>query len=99
MSDILQISDFPAGLMVKWKDDSESFITYKKLRDGCPCAHCSGETDVFGNTYIGEGLARSDEAYKLINVIKVGHYAIRITWGDNHDSGIYTFDRLKSLAE
>tara|TARA_Y100000590_G_C15556792_1_gene953138 strand:- start:769 stop:1068 length:300 start_codon:yes stop_codon:yes gene_type:complete len=99
MSDILQIADFPAGLMIKWRDESESFISYKNLRNGCPCAYCSGETDVFGNTYIGEGLALSDDAYKLINVIKVGHYAIRITWGDNHDSGIYTFDTLKSLAE
>tara|TARA_B100001250_G_C19651036_1_gene722685 strand:- start:570 stop:869 length:300 start_codon:yes stop_codon:yes gene_type:complete len=99
MSSILEISNFPAGIMIQWENNKESFITYKNLRDNCPCAYCSGETDVFGNVYIGEGLARSDDAYKLINIIKIGRYAIRITWSDNHDAGIYTFEKLKELAD
>ena len=38
-----------------------------------------------------------ENAYKLINVIKVGNYAIRITWGDMHSDGIYTFEYLRKL--
>jgi len=36
-------------------------------------------------------------AYELKNVIKVGHYAIRITWGDGHSDGIFTHDFLRKL--
>ncbi len=25
----------------------------------------------------------------------IGNYALRITWQDEHDAGIYTFDKLK----
>ena len=27
----------------------------------------------------------------------VGHYAIRIYWKDNHNSGIYTFELLQKI--
>jgi len=33
----------------------------------------------------------------LKNVIKVGHYAVRITWGDGHSDGIYTYKMLRGL--
>ena len=36
-------------------------------------------------------------AYELKNVIKVGHYAIRITWGDGHNDGIFTHELLRKL--
>ena len=35
--------------------------------------------------------------YELKNVIKVGHYAIRITWGDGHSDGIFTHEYLRKL--
>jgi hypothetical protein len=28
-----------------------------------------------------------------------GHYALQFTWGDRHDSGIYTFTYLRSLCQ
>ena len=88
---------FPKGLAVLWDDGSESFIEYKMLRNACPCAYCSGETDVFGNVYIGKGIRRTTLAYEVDKIELVGHYAIRIYWKDNHNSGIYPFELLKSL--
>jgi len=29
----------------------------------------------------------------------VGNYALQLTWGDRHATGIYTFRFLRSLAE
>jgi DUF971 family protein len=29
----------------------------------------------------------------------VGHYALRPTWADGHDTGIYAFDRLRELGD
>ena len=28
---------------------------------------------------------------------RIGHYAIRILWGDNHSDGLYTYDMLRKL--
>ena len=53
-----------------------------------------------GNTfdlYKGPEIKLTDNAYKLINVIKVGNYAIRITWGDMHSDGIFTFEKLREM--
>ena len=85
------------NIAIKWADGSESFIKNKQLREACPCANCSGESDVFGNTYKGPKIKLTPKAYKLINVIKVGNYAISITWGDLHNTGIYTFEYLRDM--
>ena len=95
--DVLNIQSVPNGLAIAWNDEKDSFIEYKDLRGQCPCANCSGESDIFGNTYKSSDIKLTPKAYKLINVIKVGNYAIRITWGDLHSDGIYTFDYLRKL--
>jgi len=90
---------FPKGLAVLWDDGSEIFVEYKILRNACPCAYCSGETDVFGNVYIGKGIRRTALAYEVDKIELVGHYAVRIYWKDNHNSGIYPFELLKKLND
>ena len=88
----------PNGIAFLWQDGSDSLILYPKLRNACPCAYCSGETDVFGNVYIGEGIRKTDLAFEVDKIEMVGHYAIRIYWKDNHNSGIYPFSLLKTLG-
>ena len=88
---------FPNGLAILWDDNSDSFIEYQTLRNACPCAYCSGETDVFGNVYIGKGIRKTELAYEIDKIEMVGHYAIRIYWKDNHNSGIFTFNLLQKL--
>jgi DUF971 family protein len=38
------------------------------------------------------------EQYQLESIQLVGLYAIRPTWADGHDSGIFAFDRLRALS-
>ena len=96
---IINCNIFPKGLAVLWDDGSEIFVEYKMLRNACPCAYCSGETDVFGNVYIGKGIRRTTLAYEVDKIELVGHYAVRIYWKDNHNSGIYPFELLKKLND
>jgi DUF971 family protein len=84
-------------LLIQWNDDSESTIALKVLRDSCPCAGCAGEKDVFGNVYKGPPQMKSDASYILMHFEPVGYYAFKPVWGDGHDSGIFTFDLLKSF--
>ena len=95
---IKNIDQMPLGLAIVWDDNTDSLIPYKYLRNSCPCAYCSGETDVFGNIYIGEGIKKSDLAFEINKIEFVGHYAIRIYWQDNHNSGIYPFELLQKLG-
>ena len=36
-------------IALKADDNTELLISLKKLRQACPCAHCNGEKDIFGN--------------------------------------------------
>ncbi len=86
-------------LAVKWSDEQESFIELKLLRDNCPCAFCSGEKDVLGNVYKGPKKELGGIAYEVVNYETIGHYAVRIFWGDRHSDGLYTYDLLRKLSE
>ena len=94
---ITDIQNFPNGLAIKWSDTQESFLNFTSLRDQCPCANCKGESDIFGNIYKGPEIKKMDTAYELMNVIKIGHYAIQITWADGHKDGIFTYDFLRKM--
>src|SRR3712207_8349796 len=41
---------------------------------------------------------RADET-EMIDVELVGRYAVKPTWRDGHDTGIFTFRNLRTLAE
>ena len=86
-------------LLIQWNDSSEGFVPLKLLRDSCPCAHCAGETDVFGNVYKGPPKDMSTDSYILTGLQPIGHYAIRPFWKDGHHDGIYSFEFLKNLCE
>ena len=86
-------------LAVKWNDDEQTFISLKVLRDNCPCAFCSGEKDVLGNVYKGPIQKLEKLSYTVVNMEKVGHYALRIFWGDNHTDGLYTYEMIRNLKD
>jgi DUF971 family protein len=37
--------------------------------------------------------------YELKAVESVGNYALKLTWGDGHDHGIYNWEHLHGLCE
>ena len=100
MKKTLSINDMlltKSELAVNWSDETESFVALKTLRDCCPCAFCSGETDALGNVYIGPKRELGEAAYEAANFERIGHYAIRIFWSDSHADGLYTYEMLKKL--
>ena len=102
MKKMLSINDLiltNLELAVKWSDETESFIALKTLRDSCPCAFCSGEKDVLGNVYKGPKKELGETAYEATNFERIGHYAIRIFWGDRHADGLFTYEMLQQLGK
>ena len=90
------VNDF---LLVSFSDTSESMVSLKSLRERCPCASCMGETDALGNIYKGPKRELGETAYEALNVERIGHYAIRIFWGDRHSDGLYTYEMLRKLGD
>ena len=84
-------------LEITWADGRESAYGYEFLRWRCPCAACAGEMGVPGQLAQVERLR--PEQYRLRSIELVGNYALRPTWADGHDTGLYTFERLRALAE
>jgi len=82
-------------LLIKWDDKSETSISIRFLRKNCPCATCVAERAKQGKFYIP--LLEPNQI--LISEIKiVGNYALSITWGDGHNTGIYEYSFLKNFS-
>ena len=94
---IQSIVVFENEMAIKWKGGEEQFLGLRNLRLACPCAGCSGETDVFGTTYANQPKSLILDAYKINSYEYVGLYGVRFFWGDGHRDGIYTFEFLKNL--
>lgn len=82
-------------LGISWKDGHHSLYKVRNLRLSCRCANCVDE-------WTQEKLIREDRIPQDIKPQKietVGRYAFRITWSDGHNTGIYSFESLRSLCE
>ncbi len=76
---------------IKWSDGLLTEYALSGLRGWCPCAGCQGHGGE--RRFVPSGNPR------LQRVEAVGNYAIRFCWADAHDTGMYSFDYLRELAE
>ena len=91
---IKSVNLFKSEVGILWEDYMETYIPYSELRSFCPCAFCSGESDVFGNKYGGENM-ELEKNIEIVKFEKVGYYGLQFFFSDGHKDGIYTFDLLK----
>jgi DUF971 family protein len=83
-------------LEIVWDDGTTTAYEHRVLRGLCPCAYCQGHS---GPTKWVEGTeALPEAALELRGLKQVGAYALGLTWGDGHASGIYTFRFLTELG-
>lgn len=87
----------PTELTITWDDEHTTIYTLEQLRDNCPCAGCSGETILFREYHAPEHDKTIPGRYELNNIQPVGSYALQLTWGDGHNTGIYTYEFLLRL--
>ncbi len=84
-------------LEILWSDGESSLLPHRILRGYCPCAGCQGHS---GPVRWVEGTDKlSDDALTLVDLAPSGQYALRMRWGDGHDTGIYAFDFLAELGD
>ncbi len=84
-------------IAVGWDDQHQSRYTLRHLRKSCPCASCKIEREEAGGAVLLPILKAGE--FQVDSIKPVGQYAVQITWGDGHSTGIYTFEYLRSLCE
>jgi DUF971 family protein len=89
----------PESLSVTWNDGHESTLPLRKLRDRCPCAGCKGETVLLRTYTPPPPDVNAPGRYTLVKAEAVGSYAMRFSWGDGHQEGLYTWETLRLLCE
>jgi DUF971 family protein len=77
-------------LEIVWADGHRCAYPHRILRGFCPCAGCQGHS--------GRVRFQSGVNLELRDLEQVGNYALGLTWGDGHSSGIYSFQYLRRLC-
>jgi DUF971 family protein len=92
------------GIKIDWKGGHRSEYSLAYLRDECPCASCTGahgtepqKTD-YATPPSADPFPLFKPTLKMESVEEVGHYAVRIHWSDGHNTGIYSFDHLRTIC-
>lgn len=79
------------ALDITWDDGGTTRFALAYLRGWCPCAHCQGH-------FAAKMVFQQGKDATLRHVEPVGGYAMRLHWGDGHQSGIYAFEYLRRIA-
>ena len=92
------------GMEIEWKDGHLSVYTFAFLRNACPCALCEDERTKAGRK-AGEAaklapgaLPMFKPAVKALSAEAVGKYALKFSWNDQHDLGIYSWFYLREVC-
>lgn len=89
------------GIQIDWKDGHHSQYGLTYLRRECPCATC---TEVHGTPpqkyeeAAPNPLQLYRPALRMNSIEPVGNYALQIYWNDGHNSGIYSYEYLRSIC-
>ncbi len=81
-------------LLMVFSDDHEAAYPTPYLRGYCPCARCQGHS---GHEPQWQPITHERQV-EVVDVQPVGNYALTISWADGHDTGIYSFERLRQIC-
>ena len=88
------------GLTVHWRDGRVSFYPVKYLRKMSPSADARElrqQMQANPLTVLPASAAGQDEPLTATGAQMVGHYAVKITFSDGHDTGLYSWQYLREI--
>ncbi len=77
-------------LEVSWSDETPRRYEVRQLRCECPCAGCVDERTGVRTL----NLEAVPDNIGIAHMELVGNYAVKFSFTDGHDTGIYSWDRL-----
>ena len=93
-----------AALTLEWGDGAIQRISWRVLRDRCPCATCANAPSPAPPSSGGFDLLpiltfAETQPLRGVGMRPLGNYAYAIQFSDGHNTGIYSLDFLRSLGE
>lgn len=85
----------PDVIRITWNDGVVNDYQARQLRLSCPCAACVEE-------WTGRALLDPKGVPPFLTIMvvdPVGRYALNFTFSDGHHTGIFSWERLRSMAE
>jgi DUF971 family protein len=79
-------------LYILWDDNVQNLIELKKLREICPCAFCNAKREEKKGNLIP---IYNKSELTITDISIVGNYALKLTWEDGHNTGLYGYDMLR----
>ena len=95
----VDVSNSDQILKIKWADDHISEFPLFGLRKNCPCVECRGGHSHMGRFEPQLFLVEPTRTYKIVSAEQIGNHALKITWNDGHNSGMYRWDLLRHMDE
>jgi DUF971 family protein len=91
-------------LEIAWSDGHVCGYALDLLREACPCVECRGGHENMGKPIDADSLLLSiplvkSKSYEIARLEPVGNYALKPTWTDGHDTGLYTWAYLRELCD
>lgn len=85
-------------LEIHWSDGHHSIFPLDGLRRACPCAGCRGHENMHEipdpEIFRLPALMRWEKVHAEI----AGSVGVRLHWDDGHNSGIFTWSRLRAMC-
>lgn len=99
MQEVREIQLIGEEVAIKWSDDAETFHRMDRLRSLSPSAETQGERDLMGKAISPDQRGRDFSGVTVTGWNPVGGYAIQFRFSDGHNTGIYTFEYLREIAD
>lgn len=84
-------------LEIDWADGTSGAISLGPLRRVCPCAGCRTEREQQASNPL-RILKADPTELRVVSARLVGNYALQLDWSDGHNTGIFDFRFLRTLA-
>ena len=93
----IDISNSDQKLEIEWADGHYSEFTLFGLRKNCPCVECRGGHSQMGKFEPQLFLVDPIREFRVVSAEQIGNHALKITWDDGHNSGMYRWDLLRHM--
>jgi DUF971 family protein len=94
----IEVSNSEQVLEINWADGHRSDYPLFGLRKNCPCVMCRGGHSEMGTYEMGLFFLEPERRFEIKDIETVGNHALKITWDDGHNTGMYRWDLLRAMC-
>jgi DUF971 family protein len=90
------------ALQLEWSDGVRHRLTWRTLRDRCPCATCATppEPAPAASGFMLPVLSQAETLPLRVTAMRpMGNYAYAVQFSDGHNTGIFSLEFLRRLGE